>query len=219
MKLAGCLLLAAVAWAGDDPRLTYSKSFPGSTPAFVMVTLAKTGDTEYREAPDDDQPLKFKLADADAQTVFGLVEKLDYFKHPLESPLKVAFMGTKTFRYESGDVKNEVKFNFSEDPSAQALLDWFERMCESAQVRIELDRTARFDHLGVVHALTLLGSALDRKRLVGLEQFLPTLDRISKNETYMHTARTQAAAIAETIRAGKAAAEAPAAKQPAAGRL
>jgi hypothetical protein len=214
MKWAALFLLAGAVWAGDDPRLTYTKSFPGSTPAYVMVTLEKNGDTEYRDAPDDDQPLRFKLADADAQTVFGLAEKLDLFKHPLESPLKVAFMGTKTFRYEQGTVKNEVKFNYSEDPSAQALQDWFERMCESAQYRIELERTAKYDHLGVVHALSLLGSALDRKRLVALDQYLPMLDRISNNETYMHTARAQAAGIAETIRAGKSPANEPAPKQP-----
>ncbi len=216
MKWAALLLLAGSVWAGDDPRLTYSKSFPGSTPAFVMVTLEKNGDAEYREAPDDDQPLKFKLEDADAQTVFGLAEKLDYFKHPLESPLKVAFMGTKTFRYESGAVKNEVKYNYSEDLSAQALQDWFERMCESAQYRVELERTAKYDHLGVVHALSLLGSAMDRKRLVALDQFLPMLDRISNNEIYMHTARAQAAEMAEAIRAGKSAAnDQPPAKPPA----
>jgi hypothetical protein len=214
MKWAALFLLAGGVWAGDDPRLTYTKSFPGSTPAYVMVTLEKNGDTEYRDAPDDDQPLRFKLADADAQTVFGLAEKLDLFKRPLESPLKVAFMGTKTFRYEQGTVKNEVKFNYSEDPSAQALQDWFERMCESAQYRIELERTAKYDHLGVVHALSLLGSALDRKRLVALDQYLPMLDRISNNETYMHTARAQAAGIAETIRAGKPPANEPAPKQP-----
>jgi hypothetical protein len=214
MKWAALFLLAGGVWAGDDPRLTYTKSFPGSTPAYVMVTLEKNGDTEYRDAPDDDQPLRFKLANADAQTVFGLAEKLDLFKRPLESPLKVAFMGTKTFRYEQGTVKNEVKFNYSEDPSAQALQDWFERMCESAQYRIELERTAKYDHLGVVHALSLLGSALDRKRLVALDQYLPMLDRISNNETYMHTARAQAAGIAETIRAGKPPANEPAPKQP-----
>jgi hypothetical protein len=216
MKWATLLLLAGAVWAGDDPRLTYSKSFPGSAPPFMMVTLEKSGDAEYREAPDDDQPLKFKLTEADTQAVFGLAEKLDYFKHPLESPLKVAFMGTKTFRYESGATKSEVKFNFSEDPSAQALQDWFERMCESAQYRIELERTAKYDRLGVVHALGLLGSAMDRKRLVALEQYLPTLDRISNNENYMHTARAQAAEIAEAIRAGKPpASEPPAGKPPA----
>jgi len=214
MKWAAVFLVAAALHAADDPRLVYSKSFPGSVPAFVLVTLEKNGDIEYREAPDDDQPLKFKLSDADAQTVFGLAEKLDYFKHPLESPLKVAFMGTKTFRYENGDTKTEVKFNFSEDLSAQALQDWFERICESAQYRIELERTAKYDRLGVVHALGLLGSALDRKRLVGLDQYLPVLDRISNSESYMHTARAQAAEIAETIRAAKSAGNEPAAKPP-----
>jgi hypothetical protein len=41
---------------------------------------------------------------------------------------------------------------------------------------------------------------MDRKRLVGLEQFLPILDRISKNENYMHAARARAAEMAEAIR-------------------
>jgi hypothetical protein len=214
MKWVALLLAAGALWAGDDPRLIYTKSFPGSVPAFVMVTLEKNGDAEYRDAPDDDSPLKFKLAEAETQAVFGLAEKLDYFKHPLESPLKVAFMGAKTFRYENGATRNEAKFNFSEDSAAQALQDWFERMCESAQYRIELERTAKYDHLGVVHALTLLESALDRKRLVALEQYLPMLDRIGNNESYMHTARTQAAEIAEAIRAGKPAANDPPAAKP-----
>ena len=44
---------------------------------------------------------------------------------------------------------------------------------------------------------------MERKRLVGLDQFLPTLDRIAKNESYMHTARAKAAELAEAIRAAK----------------
>ncbi len=110
-------------------------------------------------------------------------------------------MGTKTFRYENGEQKNEVKFNYSEDQSARDLLDWFERIAESAQHRIGLERTARFDRLGVVRALLLLESAIERKRLVALDQYLPMLDKIAKNETYMHTARARAAEIAEAIRA------------------
>jgi hypothetical protein len=188
--------------AADAPRIFYSKAFPGSVPAYVQITLDKTGDIEYREAVDDDSPLTFKLAEAEVHEVYGLAEKLDYFKRPVESGLKVAFMGTKTFRFEKGDEKRQVQFNYSEDPSARALWDWFERMTESAQHRIDLDRAAKYDHLGLVKALNLLWSAMDRKRLVGLDQYLPTLDRIVKNETYMHTARARAAEIAETIRAG-----------------
>ena len=200
MKWSLILLFANVLLAGDGPRLFYSRSFPGSVPPYFQVTLEQNGDAEYREAPDEDNPLKFHLAEADTREVLGLAEKLDYFKHPLESTLKVAFMGMKTFRYENGDRKSEVKFNFSEDLAARELTDWFERMAESAQHRIELERTAKYDRLGVLKALLLLESAMDRKRLVGLDQYLPMLDRIAKNENYMHTARARAAEIAEAIR-------------------
>ncbi len=200
MKWAFLPLLATALWAGGNARLVYIKSFPGSAPAYTQIVLDATGAAEYREAEDDDQPLKFKLAESDAKQVFDLVEKLDHFKRPLESPLKVAFMGTKTFRWEDGSQKIEVKFNYSEDASAQALLDWFERMAESAQRRIDLERTAKYDRLGVVKALTLLSVSMDHKRLVAVDQYLPMLDRIANNESYMHTARVRASEIAEEIR-------------------
>lgn len=200
MRWAVAFLFASALVAADAPRIFWSKTFPGSVPPYVQVTLDKAGNAEYREAVDDDQPLKFHMTDADTQTVFDLADKLDHFKHPLESPLKVAFMGTKVFRWEAGADKPEVKFNYSEDPSAQALLDWFERMAESAQERIDLERAAKYDRLGVDKALRTLWSAMDRKRLVALDQFLPMLDRIANNDSYMHTARTKAAELAETIR-------------------
>jgi hypothetical protein len=202
MKWPLILLFAGALYAQDAKRFFYSKAFPNSVPAYVQVTVEKSGDVDYREAPDDDLPLKFKLTDAETAEVFGLVAKLENFKHPVESGLKVAFMGTKTFRLEKGAEKSEVQFNYSEDPDAKALWDWCERMTESAQHRINLDRAAKYDKLGVVKALNLLGSAVERKRLVGLDQYLPTLDRIIKNESYMHTARARASEIAEFIRGG-----------------
>jgi hypothetical protein len=200
MKWSLIFFFASSLLAVDGGRLFYSRSFPGSTPAYMQVTLERNGDAEYREAPDDELPLKFKLTEAETAKVYELAEKLQYFKDPLESPIKVAFMGKKTFRYENGGQKGEAVFNYSEDASAQALLDWFERMAESAQHRIDLERAAKYDHLGVMKALVLLQSAMERKRLVGLDQYLPMLDRIAKNETYMHTARARAAEIAEAIR-------------------
>jgi hypothetical protein len=202
MKWILILWFAGTLVAQDAQRFFYSKSFPNSVPAYMQVTLEKNGDVEYREAPDDDLPLKFKLTDTETTEVFGLVEKLDSFKHPVESGLKVAFMGTKTFRLEKGAAKTEVQFNYSEDVNAKTLWEWCERMTESAQHRINLDRAAKYDKLGVVKALDLLASAVERKRVVGLEQYLPTLDRIIKNESYMHTARARASEIAEYIRAG-----------------
>jgi hypothetical protein len=200
MKWSLVLLFASVVFAGDGPRLFYSRTFPGSTPAYFDLTVESNGDTVYREAVDDELPDRFHLSEAEVKEVFGLADKLDHFKHPLESPLKVAFMGSKVFRYEQGSEKNEVKYNYTEDVNGQALQDWFERMAESAQHRDNLERTAKYDHLGVMHAMELLASAYERKRLVAVDQFLPILDRVAKNETYMHQARALAAEVAEAIR-------------------
>jgi len=203
MKWLSLILLCPLVSAGDVPRIFYSKSFPGSVPAYVAITLDQSGEGEYKEAPDDESPLKFKAKEPEVKEIFELTEKLDRFKHPLESNLKVAFMGTKTFRFEHGEQKSEVKFNFSEDPVARDLADCFEKISESEQHRINLERAAKYDKLGVMKALLLFEQSWDRKRIIAADQFLPVLDRIAKNETYLHEARLRAAKMADTIRAAK----------------
>ena len=205
LRLALCISLAArAALAADIPHLYFSKSFPGSTPAYVAINLDKTGAGDYREEEKDDQPVRFQLSQPEVAGMFELAAKLAYFDHPLESPLKVAFMGNKTFRFVDGARKNEIKFNFSEDPAAQALLDCFERISESEQLLTNLEVSAKYDHLGVMKALLLLETAYDNKRLMDTPQYLPLLDRIAKNETYMHQARMRAAGLADQFRCGAA---------------
>jgi hypothetical protein len=45
--------------------------------------------------------------------------------------------------------------------------------------------------------------AFDNKHVVAPQQLLPMLDRIAKNETYMHMDRVRAAGLADAIRASK----------------
>lgn len=204
MRWPGALLFCALAaFANGGPQLFYSKSFPGSVPAYVEIKLDKSGNGEYREGPNEENPLKFQASESDVAEIFGLVEKLENFARPLESPLKVAFMGMKTFRWQNGTLKNEVKFNYSEDPDAKLLADWFERITETEQHVINLERSAKYDRLGVNKALLLIQISLERKRLIAAQQLLPALDKISKNEAYMHIARQRASSLAETIRASK----------------
>ncbi len=75
-------------------------------------------------------------------------------------------MGLKTFRFEDGAEKHEVQFNYSQDADAQALLDWFERITETEQHFINLDRTVHYDKLGVNDVLLQLQITWDHKRLV-----------------------------------------------------
>jgi len=185
------------------PRLVFTKSFPGSTPAYLEISVEKDGSVVYKEAPDDNNPISIHLAQADADAMFSLADKLNQFADPIEANIKVAFMGKKTFRYEdpAGTEKHHVEFNYSADLNAQALLDWFERIAESERDFIELERTVKYDKLGVQNALLQIQATQDQKRLVAPQQFLPLLDRVVKNESYMNIARQRAALFAQDVRA------------------
>jgi hypothetical protein len=182
------------------PRLYYSKYFKGSVPEFVAITVERDGQVTYQEAKDDDNPIHVQLDRAAVQELFDLSEKLGRFQRPIESGLKIANLGTKTFRFEDGAERHEIQFNYSEDPNAQALLDYFERITETEQHFVNLDRTAHFEKLGVNEVLLQMQVTWDHNRLVAPEQFLPLLDRIANNESYLHISRERAAAIAEAIR-------------------
>jgi hypothetical protein len=187
--------------ASDSPRLTYSKSFPGSSPAWVEIVLDKSGAGQYKEDPKDEDPVKFQMAAGDLSQIFALADKLGYFNRPLESALKVANMGMKTFRYEGDGHTGEAKFNYSEDLDARALTDWFERIAETERAYIELERSVRFDKLGAQQAILRIEILRDNKRLVAPDQFLSMLDRVVKNESFLHMARDRAAALSEWIQA------------------
>jgi hypothetical protein len=187
--------------APENARLSYSKVFPGSSPPFMEIIIDKTGAGQYREDPKDEDPLKFQLSGEESNQLFGLADKLDHFSHPLESGLKVANMGMKTFRYEADGQAGEVKFNYSQDADARALTDYFDRIADTERCLIELEKSVRFDKLGVQQAILRIEILRDDKRLVAPGQFLPMLDRIVKNESFLHIARDRAASLAEWIRA------------------
>lgn len=199
--LTALLLAAAVLPAADTPRLTYSKSFPGSNPPWFQIVVEKNGAGEYKEDPRDDDPLKFQLTAAESAQVFGLADKLDHFSRPLESGLKVANMGIKTFRYEAGGQVGEVKFNYSQNSDARALADWFDSLMNTERSLIGLENAVRFDKLGVQDAILHVEILRDQNSLIAPAQFLPMLDRIAKNESFLHMARERAANLADWIRA------------------
>jgi len=201
-----------VSIAAAEPTLFYSKSFPGSVPAYAEITLASTGDALYREDLADDQPQKFHLLPSEAAAMFELAVKLDHFSQPLESGLKVAKTGDKTFRWIDGAKKSEQKFNYTTNPDAQALLVWFERITDTERSYFDLERTAKFDRLGVNQSLLMIQALIEKKRLVAGEQFLPLLDRVGKNASYINMARDRANEIAAVIRKAQAAPSEPASK-------
>ena len=202
MIRASALFLATVLGvsAQTTPKLFFSKDFPGSTPAYMEIQLNAEGVAEYREQPGEDNPIILKLTVGDSTQIFDLAGRLGHFDRKLESGLAVAKMGEKTFRWIQGSEVREQKFNYTQEPDAQALQDWFEKIADTAYRFIDLERTAQFDKLGVNRSLLILESQWDRGRLVGQELFLPLLDKISRQSAYLNMARERAAKLAVVFR-------------------
>lgn len=182
--------------------VTFTKDFPGSTPAYTFVSVSKSGALEYKESPTDDQPVKAQMPANEAAWLFDMASKLNFFRGPLESGLKVARTGKKTFRYEDGAGKiSESVFNYSLNPLAQQLLDRFENIASTERAFIVLDETSRFDKLGVNDALAEIESLWLNKKLAAPAQFLPLLNRVASHESYMHLARDRAARLRDAFQA------------------
>jgi hypothetical protein len=204
---ATALSHAAAAPVVVDPRLMFIKEFPGSVPEYMAIEIDKDGKGVYKEAVKDDYPIPFALDPPEWEQMQSLASRIDQCKRPLESGLKVANMGAKTIRCFDGPTPADVKYNYTQDPSGQQLNDWFERIAESAQHYLALERAVKYEKLGVNQELLLLQAAAENGRLAAYEMYLPLLDRIIKNDSYMHMARERASQMADSIRARKAAAE------------
>jgi len=199
----GAILAALAALATASPRIVYTKTFPGSNPPYMFISVEQNGQVAYRESMDEDDAEKFALEPAATAAIFELAQKLDHFKGKLESGLKVANMGKKTFRWEDGGDATEAAFNYSQDDNARQLQDWFERISESERAVLELKHALRYDKLGVYQALLKIETIWDAKRLTGTSELLPLLDRIAENDAYLHMARERAANLAAAIRAAQ----------------
>jgi hypothetical protein len=206
--------LAASLGAADPPKLIFTKSFPHSVPEYCSVEIDKSGVLTYKESPTDDQPVKAQLPEKDVAQLFDLAERLEFFKSPIESGLKVANTGKKTFRYESADGKaSEVVFNYSTIEAAQQLLDRFEDIAETERAWIDLDRTVHFDHLGINDSLSRVESLWIDKHLAAPAQFVPLFNRITSHPSIMHIARERAARLKDEFEVPKPPADAASQKE------
>jgi hypothetical protein len=195
------VLVGALGCAQTNPHIIYTKSFAGSVPPYVHITLEPDGTATYNESKEADDAEQFRLEKDAAAAMFDLARKLNYFKRPLESGLKVANMGAKTYRWENGAEVYESTFNYSQDENARILQDWFERITDSERAFLELDRVVKHDRLGVHQAMLTIVDLWDGRRLLTTPTWLALLDRVAQNEAFINMARERAAYVAAGIRA------------------
>ena len=86
-------------------------------------------------------------------------------------------------------------------PWTGPLLPDLTRITETERLVVIFRRAVRHDKLGVNESLVNIQMAWEKKRITGAGQFLPLLDQVAKNDTYMHMARERAAQLGDAIRA------------------
>jgi hypothetical protein len=159
------------------------------------------GKFSFKKREEDALELDFALRPAKVESLLSCFVRADFLNETKNfvSPRKVADMGLKTIRFESGTRKREVTFNYTEDRTLQEIVDFFENLCQQEKALFEMDLALKYDRLGIPKKLDELERNLTAKRIVDPERFAPVLEKIYQDESLMNLARTEAKKILSRI--------------------
>lgn len=183
--------------------ITFTKIFKSSYPEYVEVKVNETGEGTFdiRQLDESPNPQPLNVGSELAQKVFRLAAQLHDFQGvQLEARRRIANLGQKTLRYDKGSESYEATFNYTENEPANQLLNIFEGIAREEGDISDLQRTMRYDRLGVNDVLTQVQSDYKQKLLPEPNQLLPALDAIAKNDQIINIARDKARNLAGQIR-------------------
>lgn len=205
--LVGAFALVPFAAASPEgATITYRRVFKGSSPEFIEIKVSEQGKSTYdiRQLEEDADPQPIEVGADVRKQIFELAGELKNFSvSNLDIQKKIANLGQKTLRYENGAETHETSFNYTINPTANQLMQIFEGLARQQQDLNSLERSAKFDRLGVNDALMQFESDMDHRILPEPERLLPILDRIAADSHFLEIARTRARAIAERIRTSR----------------
>jgi hypothetical protein len=206
--LIGLTFLAptfAFAGAPDSgATITYRKIFKSSYPEFVEIKVNQNGAATYdiRQLDEESDRVAFEISPALVQRIFDFAGKLHNFQGAnLDMHRRIANLGEKTFQYTKGSESYEVKFNYTLDDTATQLLNIFEGLSRQETDLSTLQRTMKYDHLGVNDALIQTEMDYNNKIFPEPERLLGVLDQISADDKFVDIARQRARVLASRIRA------------------
>ena len=191
--------------AASNATVTFRKVFKSSYPEYVEIRVSGsgTGTFDIRQLDEPSDPRAMRLNASVVQDIFELAAKLHNFDGiELEMHRRIANLGEKTFAYERGGESHRVTFNYTLNHEAAQLLSIFEGLSRQQTDLSDLERTMRYDPLGVNDVLIQVQKDLDNKQIPDPPQFLPLLDRLAADTHYIDIARDRARKLAVRIRTG-----------------
>jgi hypothetical protein len=207
LLLAAAFLMARTGQASPAPaaaKLTFRRVFKASAPEFIEIVVREDSDTasyDIRQLDEDPEALPFEVSATLRAKMFGYAAQLNHFQgQDLDVHRKIANLGEKTFRWESGAEVHETKFNYTLNPAASQLLQIFEGLARQQEHVMLISRRMKYDRLGVNDALLQFESDLNRSLLPEPQRVLPMLDQIASDSKFVDIARQRARNLAQRIR-------------------
>jgi hypothetical protein len=200
------VVLALPANAAAEGVITYTKIFKGSVPESVELIIRETGKCTFdiRQLAEDPKATEFEVGQPIREKIFSLAKELNNFHNlDLDTHRKIANLGAKTFRYEKDGVVNEVTYNYTVNTPASQLQQIFEGLSYQQDHLQTLQRTLKYDRLGLYDALGYLENDLDNGVIPEPEHLLPVLEQIANDMHVIEIARSKARAITARIRNAK----------------
>ncbi len=194
--------------AGVPARLTYSRTFKGSSPEYIAISVDASGSGTYEGRKLDESqargPRPFQLSSGTAERIFALAGQLrDFQGIQLESHKKVANLGEKTFTYQQGGALNRVAFNYTENRTARDLVDVFEAIGMVEQHVAALEFEMKYDPLNLSQELLQIQAELKDKTLTDPQMLVPTLEKIAHGSRFLHLAQSRAQEIIDQVQPGQ----------------
>lgn len=183
--------------------LVFRKIFKSSYPEFAEIKVSEdgSGTWDIRQLDETPRPEPLQIAAPLAHKMFKLVAELHDFQGvDLDVHRRIADLGQKTFRYQDGADVHQVTFNYTLNNPANQLLAIFEGLERQELDLSDMERTMRYDHLGVNDVMTRVQRDVKSKLLPDPEALLPVLDQIAEDSDLIDIARKRAREIAEQIR-------------------
>ena len=188
--------------AGGPAKVTYSRTFKGSTPEYLLIAVDSTGLGTYegRKLDEAQSPRPFQLSAGTTERIFALAGQLNNFQSvDLNSHKKVANLGQKILTYQKGEDVNRVLFNYTENRMARELVDIFEAVGTVEEHISALEFDIKFDPLSLPQELLQIQIDLNNKSMADPKLLLPTLEKIAHGSRFLHLAQVRAQEIIERI--------------------
>ena len=192
------------------PIISFTLSFPESSPPFYNIAIESSGRAEYKSTPKpnnigDPYLLKFVASEPTCTRLFDLARQVHFFQGNFDyTKSRVAYTGTKTLVFKNAKEEHETSYNWSANPQIQEITTLFENIEDTIELGRQLENKYRYDKLGVDAVLKTLEQEAKGNHLGEIQAIQPILTRIAKDPGMMNISRRRAEFLLTKIPTGVA---------------